>query len=266
MTKPLREIDIRYFRIMDGVGAPSCGLVGSELARLIQKYKQTSRFFDSACLSAIRREFSLQGRKHPVIGGTLLERAVIGLIAERALVLPLGNMTRLCPGLIELEYGAEQAAVEDLHMEFLKGGKEEALFMVVPHSATYKAVDAVLLGFRRESKGCHMYIAGVQITIGKLPKHRLCRKIFMKRACVKWVPSALNMEEDVSWSMNWVIPEVEMPNYPGQYTKEKDGFEVRSRSNIGKGKVNNEVDCLECFTTFRQVDTRLGFLDAFKFR
>lgn len=267
MIKPVKDIDSRYFHIVNGHGAPSCGLVGSEVARLIVKYKQHKRFFDATCLNTIRREFGpSNSEKHPMVGGAILERTIIGVMGEQPLAFPLGNMTRLCPTLIELEIGAEHARVEDLYMDFLKGGKEEALSMVIPLSTTYKAVDAVLVGFRRESKGCHMYISGLQISIGKLPKHRLSRKVFMNRACMKWVPSLLNMEEDVSWSMNWIIPEVEIPNYHGLYIKEKDSFELRSHNNIGKGKVNKEVDCLEVFTMFRQVDSRLGFLDTLKFQ
>lgn len=265
LSKPPKDIDIRYFRIVNGMGEPSSGLVGAELARLLQNYNQHNRFFDAACLNAIKREYGLQGRRHPVVGGALVERAIIGVLASRPLVLPLGNMTRLTPTLVEIENGTEQATVEDLHMEFVKDGKEEALFMAVPLSTTYKAVDVVLIGFRRESKGCHMYVGGLQVTIGKLPKHRHNRKVFMKKACVKWVPPGLNLEDDVSWSMNWIVPEVELPIYTGSYIKEKDGSEVRSRSHIGKSKGGKEVDCLEIFTTFRQIDSRLSFLDSLKF-
>lgn len=266
MSKPPRDIDTRYFRIVNGVGEPSSGLVGAELARLLQLYDQNNRFFDAACLNAIKREYGLQGRRHPVIGGALVERAIIGVLAERPLGIPLGNMTRFRPTVIELVSGTEQATMENLHMDFLKGGKEEALFMAVPLSTTYKAVDAVLLGFRRESKGCHMYIGGLQITIGKLPKHRYNRKVFMKKACVKWVPLSLNLEEDISWSMNWIVPEIELPVNAGPlYAKDKDGYEVRSRSHLGRSKTGKEVDCLEIFTTFRQIDSRLSFLDGLNF-
>lgn len=265
MSKPPRDIDIRYFRIVNGVGQTSSGLVGAELARLIQKYKYSNRFFDATCLNIIKREYGYSGRKHPVLGGALVERAVIGILSDRPLVIPLGNMTRLTPTLIELENGTEQTTVEDLYMDFLKGGKEEALFMTIPLSTMYKAVDAVLMGFRRESKGCHLYIGGVQVSIGKLPKHRHNRKVFMKKACVKWVPSGLHLNEDISWSMNWITPEVEMPTHAGQFTKEKDGIEVRSKSHIGKSKIGTEVDCIEVFSTFRQVDSRLSFLDGLKF-
>lgn len=267
MTRPVKDIDTRHLCIANGFGAPSCGLVGIELARMIHKYKHGHRFFDAACLNVIRREFGIEGCHHPVVAGALLERAIMCAMAERPLAVPLGNMTRLCPTVIELENGAEQAAVEELHMEFLKGGKEESLFMVVPMSTAYKAVDAVLLGFRRESKGCHMYIGGVQITVGKLPKHRLNRKVFMRKACMKFVPVALSMDEDVSWSMNWIVPDVEMADCAGHHILDKDsGFEVRSRSSISKGKAggNQEVECLEVYTTFRQIDPRLAFLDAFK--
>nr|XP_024375299.1 uncharacterized protein LOC112282183 isoform X1 [Physcomitrium patens]XP_024375300.1 uncharacterized protein LOC112282183 isoform X1 [Physcomitrium patens]PNR53619.1 hypothetical protein PHYPA_007294 [Physcomitrium patens] len=267
ISKSTRDIDTKYFRIVNGIGEPSSGLVGAELARLLQCYEQTDRFFDAACLNAIKREYSSPKRRHPVIGGALVERAIIGALADRPLAIPLGNMTRFRPTLIELVNGTEQATVEDLHMDFLKGGKDEALFMAVPLSTTYKAVDAVLLGFRRESKGCHMYIGGLQITIGKLPKHRHNRKVFMKKTYMKWVPSGLNVEEDITWSMNWVVPELELPsNDAGSgYAKEKDRYEVCSRSFLGKSKMGKEVDCHEIFTTFRQIDSRLSFLDAFNF-
>ncbi|KAG0572003.1 hypothetical protein KC19_VG060800 [Ceratodon purpureus] len=266
MSKPPKDIDIKYFRIVNGIGEPSCGLVGAELARLLQLYNQNNRFFDAACLNAIKREYGSQGRRHPVIGGALVERAVIGVLADRPLVLPLGNMTRFRPTMIELVSGTEQATVENLHMDFLKAGKEEALFMAVPLSTTYKAVDAVLLGFRRESKGCHMYIGGLQVTVGKLPKHRHNRKVFMKKACVKWVPLSLNLEEDITWSMNWIVPEIELPVNAGPlYTKDKVGYEVRSRSHLGRSKTGKEVDCLEIFTTFRQIDSQLSFLDGLNF-
>ncbi len=263
MNKPLKDIDGRYFRIVDGFGAPSCGLVGYELARLLHKHKEISRFFEVPCIKAINKEFGVKGIKHPVLGGALVERAIVGLIADgRPLVLALGRMTKLCPTLIQFEEGVDHSVVEDLHKEFIKDGKEEALFMFLTLSAAYKAVDTVLLKFQREAKGCHLYIAGVQVTIGKLPKHRLCRKVFMKRDCLKWVPTALNLGEDVSWCMNWITPEVEIANYPGQFTKDSDIYQVQSHCTICKG---NEVDCLEVFTSFRQLDTRLGFLDAVKF-
>ncbi|CAK9877145.1 unnamed protein product, partial [Sphagnum jensenii] len=266
MIKPLDDIDSRYFRIVNGVGEPSCGLVGSELVRQLQKYNQNARFFDTTCLNTIKREYGMHGRKFPVIGGALVERAIIGIIVERPLVLPLGNMTRnICPTLLELESGSEQSTMEDLHMEFVKGSKEEALFMAVPLSTTYKVVDAVMMGFRRESKGCHMYIGAMQVTIGKLPKHRHNRKVFMKKACIKWVPPGLNIENDVSWSMNWILPEVEMPIHIGQSTKGHKGLEIKSKSYIGKSRMGKEVDCLEVFTTFHQIDSRLSFLDGLKF-
>lgn len=266
MSKPPRDMDIKYFRIVNGIGEPSSGLVGAELARLLQLYNQNSRFFDAACLNAIKREYGSQGKRHPVIGGALVERAIVGVLADRPLVIPLGNMTRFRPTMVELVSGTEQTTMENLHMDFLKGGKEEALFMAVPLSTTYKAVDAVLLGFRRESKGCHMYIGGLQVTIGKLPKHRYNKKVFMKKACVKWVPQGLNLEEDISWSMNWIVPEIELPVNAGPlYTTNKDGYEVWSRSHLGKSKMGKEVDCLEIFTTFRQIDSRLSFLDGLSF-
>ncbi|CAK9278886.1 unnamed protein product [Sphagnum jensenii] len=263
MNKPLKDIDSRYFHVVDGRGALSCGLVGYELARLVHKHKESNRFFEVPCIKAIKMEFGAKVVKHPVLGGLLVERAIIGLIADgRSLVLAVGKMTKLCPTVIQLQEGVDHSVVEDLHKEFIKDGKEEALFMFLTLSAAYKAVDTVLLKFQREAKGCHLYIAGLQVTIGKLPKHRLCRKIFMTRKCLKWVPTALNVEEDVSWCMNWITPEVEIANYPGKFTKDLGVYQMQSRCSICKG---NEVDCLEVFTTFRQLDTRLGFLDAVRF-
>jgi hypothetical protein len=263
MNKPLKDIDSQYFRVVDGRGALSCGLVGYELARLVHKHKESNRFFEVPCIKAIKMEFGAKGVKHPVLGGLLVERAIIGLIADgRSLVLAVGKMTKLRPTVIQLEEGVDHSVVEDLHKEFIKDGKEEALFMFLTLSAAYKAVDAVLLKFQREAKGCHLYITGLQVTVGKLPKHRLCCKIFMTRECLKWVPTALNVEEDVSWCMNWITPEVEIANYPGKFTKDLGVYQMQSCCSICKG---NEVDCLEVFTTFRQLDTRLDFLDAVRF-